>query len=185
MVAAIHGTCLGGGLELALACHYRVATSTAVLGLPEVNLGLIPGGGGTQRLPRLVLTRHLGSFSFSLSFSALDAPVRIVYLYTLKSRLFNYRAISLCCVHLPHPNHSSVINVASLFVCSLSLEPRFLAKSLGGWGRCARARRQRSAVASADGPRGGAPGLHVPKTRAILRPPSSCGGALRQEPPSW
>ena len=68
MVAAIHGTCLGGGLELALACHYRVATSTAVLGLPEVNLGLIPGGGGTQRLPRLVLTRHLDSFSFSFDF---------------------------------------------------------------------------------------------------------------------
>ena len=54
VVAALHGTCLGGGLELALACHYRIAAPTAVLGLPEVNLGLIPGGGGTQRLPRLV-----------------------------------------------------------------------------------------------------------------------------------
>lgn len=56
LVAAIHGPCLGGGLELALACHARVATSDnkTVLGLPEVQLGLLPGSGGTQRLPRLV-----------------------------------------------------------------------------------------------------------------------------------
>ncbi len=53
VVAAIHGTALGGGLELALACHYRIATEDAKLGLPEVHLGLIPGGGGTQRLPRI------------------------------------------------------------------------------------------------------------------------------------
>ena len=54
VVAAIHGTALGGGCELALACHYRVAVPTAKLGLPEVKLGLIPGAAGTQRLPRLV-----------------------------------------------------------------------------------------------------------------------------------
>ena len=53
-VAAIHGTALGGGLETALCCNYRVAASTAKLGLPESNLGLIPGAGGTQRLPRVV-----------------------------------------------------------------------------------------------------------------------------------
>lgn len=53
-VAAIHGTALGGGLELAMACHARIATADAKLGLPEVNLGLIPGAGGTVRLPRLV-----------------------------------------------------------------------------------------------------------------------------------
>jgi len=54
VVACIHGVALGGGLELALACHYRIAEASAGLGLPEVNLGLVPGGGGTQRLPRLI-----------------------------------------------------------------------------------------------------------------------------------
>ncbi len=54
VVAAIHGTALGGGFEIALGCHYRVAASDARLGLPEVKLGLMPGAGGTQRLPRLV-----------------------------------------------------------------------------------------------------------------------------------
>ena len=53
VVAAIHGTALGGGLETALGCHYRVALSSAKVGLPEVKLGLLPGAGGTQRLPRL------------------------------------------------------------------------------------------------------------------------------------
>ncbi|MGX1319245.1 3-hydroxyacyl-CoA dehydrogenase [Bradyrhizobium sp. USDA 377] len=54
VVAAIHGTALGGGLEVALACHFRVAVKEAKLGLPEVKLGLLPGAGGTQRLPRAV-----------------------------------------------------------------------------------------------------------------------------------
>jgi enoyl-CoA hydratase len=53
-VAAIHGFCLGGGLELAMCCDLRVASEDAQLGQPEIKLGLIPGGGGTQRLPRLV-----------------------------------------------------------------------------------------------------------------------------------
>ena len=56
VVAAIHGSCLGGGLELAISCHYRIVTSSpkTSLGLPEVMLGLLPGAGGTQRLPRQV-----------------------------------------------------------------------------------------------------------------------------------
>jgi 3-hydroxyacyl-CoA dehydrogenase len=54
IIAAIHGTALGGGLETALCCHYRIAVPSAKLGVPEVKLGLLPGAGGTQRLPRLV-----------------------------------------------------------------------------------------------------------------------------------
>ena len=54
VVAAIQGYCLGGGLEIALACDFRIATRDAQLGFPEVNLGLLPGGGGTQRAPRLI-----------------------------------------------------------------------------------------------------------------------------------
>lgn len=58
VVAALHGTALGGGLELALAAHYRVADAGAQMGLPEVNLGILPGAGGTQRLPRLIGAEH-------------------------------------------------------------------------------------------------------------------------------
>ena len=58
IVAAINGNCLGGGLELAMACHYRVAVRGVNLGQPEVQIGLIPGAGGTQRLPRLIGLRY-------------------------------------------------------------------------------------------------------------------------------
>jgi len=54
VIAAMHGTVMGGGLEIALACHYRIAAPTTRFALPEVTLGIIPGGGGTQRLPRLI-----------------------------------------------------------------------------------------------------------------------------------
>jgi enoyl-CoA hydratase/3-hydroxyacyl-CoA dehydrogenase len=54
VVAAIHGYCIGGGLELALGCDLRIARRDAQLGFPEVNLGLLPGGGGTQRAPRVI-----------------------------------------------------------------------------------------------------------------------------------
>src|SRR5215213_5662384 len=57
VVAAIHGTALGGGLEVALGCHYRVAVPDAKIGTPEVKLGLLPGAGGTQRLPRVAGVR--------------------------------------------------------------------------------------------------------------------------------
>ena len=54
IVAALHGIVLGGGLEMALACHYRIAAPGTRLGLPELTLGIIPGAGGTQRMPRLI-----------------------------------------------------------------------------------------------------------------------------------
>ncbi len=54
VIAAINGFCLGGGLELAMSCHIRVASDRAMMGLPEISLGIIPGFGGTQRLPRIV-----------------------------------------------------------------------------------------------------------------------------------
>lgn len=69
VVAALHGTVLGGGLELAMACHYRIAAPRTILGQPEVKLGLIPGAGGTQRLPRLA------GVSRALEMIALGEPV--------------------------------------------------------------------------------------------------------------
>jgi 3-hydroxyacyl-CoA dehydrogenase len=74
VVAAIHGTALGGGLELALACHYRVTSREARLGLPEVKLGILPGAGGTQRLPRVVgLARALDMITSGDPIGAKDA----------------------------------------------------------------------------------------------------------------
>jgi 3-hydroxyacyl-CoA dehydrogenase len=77
VVAAIHGTAFGGGLEVALACHYRVATHDAKLGTPEVKLGLIPGSGGTQRLPRVVGVGH------ALEMCALGTPISAERAYEL------------------------------------------------------------------------------------------------------
>ena len=54
VIAAVNGVCMGGGLELALGCHYRIATQDALFALPEVKIGLLPGAGGTQRLPRAI-----------------------------------------------------------------------------------------------------------------------------------
>ena len=54
VIAAINGHCLGGGLEIAMACHYRIAAQGVQIGQPEVKIGLFPGAGGTQRLPRLI-----------------------------------------------------------------------------------------------------------------------------------
>ena len=69
VVAAIHGMALGGGCEVALACHYRIATPKTKLGLPEVTLGLLPGAGGTQRLPRLI------GVAATLEMIVLGAPI--------------------------------------------------------------------------------------------------------------
>lgn len=71
IIAAINGHCLGGGLELALACHIRVADEGASLGVPEINLAVIPGGGGTQRLPQVV--GRSKAYEMILSGDAVDA----------------------------------------------------------------------------------------------------------------
>jgi 3-hydroxyacyl-CoA dehydrogenase len=71
VIAAIHGTALGGGLEVALGCHYRIALSSAKVGFPEVKLGLLPGAGGTQRLPRLAGVKN--SLEMIVSGTPIDA----------------------------------------------------------------------------------------------------------------
>ena len=71
VIVAIHGYCMGGGLELALACDIRYASPNAVMALPETGLGLIPGGGGTQRLSRVVAPGH--ALDMLLSGDRLDA----------------------------------------------------------------------------------------------------------------
>lgn len=71
VVAALHGTALGGGLETALACHYRVADPAARAGFPEINLGIVPGAGGTQRLPRIVGVKN--ALQMFLSGQPIDA----------------------------------------------------------------------------------------------------------------
>ncbi|HET7810910.1 MAG TPA: 3-hydroxyacyl-CoA dehydrogenase NAD-binding domain-containing protein [Steroidobacteraceae bacterium] len=71
VIASLHGTALGGGLEVAMACHYRCATSSARMGMPEITLGIIPGAGGTQRLPRLV--GPLEALGMLLSGAPIDA----------------------------------------------------------------------------------------------------------------
>jgi len=65
VIAALHGSILGGGFELALACHYRIAADDSLLGMPEIRLGLLPGAGGTQRLPRLIGARDALSIMLS------------------------------------------------------------------------------------------------------------------------
>ena len=76
-VAAIDGNCLGGGLELALACDYRVATPGAKMGLPEIRLGLLPGAGGTQRLPRLIGARAALEFMLKGASIAADRALEL------------------------------------------------------------------------------------------------------------
>ena len=76
-IAAINGFCLGGGCELALACDIRIASDKAKLGQPEINLGLLPGGGGTQRLPRLVGMGAAFKLLYTGDFIRADEALRI------------------------------------------------------------------------------------------------------------
>jgi enoyl-CoA hydratase len=96
VIAAVNGFCLGGGMELALACDIRLASTTAKFGQPEVNLGIIPGGGGTQRLPRIVgLGRALRLILTGDMITADDAlRMGLVEEVTPPERLFD-RAVAL------------------------------------------------------------------------------------------
>ena len=76
-IAAINGFCLGGGCELALACDIRIASEKAKLGQPEINLGLLPGGGGTQRLPRLIGMGNAFKLLYTGDFVRADEALRI------------------------------------------------------------------------------------------------------------
>ena len=75
VIAVVHGFALGGGCELALACHMRIAEENAKFGLPELNLGLIPGYGGTQRLPRII--GHAKAIEYTLTSSIIDAQTAV------------------------------------------------------------------------------------------------------------
>lgn len=77
VIAAVNGFALGGGLELAMACHFRVASYNAKMGLPEVSLGLIPGYGGTQRLPQLIGKGR--AFELIMTASMIDADSALTY----------------------------------------------------------------------------------------------------------
>jgi enoyl-CoA hydratase len=77
IIAMINGFCLGGGCELAMACDMRIASENAKLGQPEVNLGIIPGGGGTQRLPRLVGEGHANRLIMSGALIGAEEAARI------------------------------------------------------------------------------------------------------------
>ena len=88
VISSIHGTALGGGLEIAMCCHYRVAVATARFGQPEVKLGVLPGAGGTQRLPRLVgveralemmVSGHMVNADFALEHGLIDEIVDEVF----------------------------------------------------------------------------------------------------------
>jgi enoyl-CoA hydratase len=89
-VAAINGYAFGGGLELALACTFRIATPNAKLGLPEIKLGLIPGYGGTQRLPRVV--GEARALEMILTGKTIDAPTALAW--GLVSRVVDGEALA-------------------------------------------------------------------------------------------
>lgn len=105
VVAAIHGYALGGGFELALACHYRVASANAIVGFPEVKLGMLPGAGGTQRFPRLV---------------GLDAAME--WIYNGKHYTAN-DAAQLGVFDRIVPDGTDVVSEAISYACTILLKP--------------------------------------------------------------
>jgi 3-hydroxyacyl-CoA dehydrogenase len=100
-VAAIDGNCLGGGLELALACDYRLASVRAKLGLPEIKLGLLPGAGGTQRLPRLIGARAALEFMLKGSSASAQRARELGIVDEIVDGEVLERALALAATHPP------------------------------------------------------------------------------------
>jgi enoyl-CoA hydratase len=145
-VAAIQGYCLGGGLELAMACDVRVAAEDAQLGQPEIKLGLIPGGGGTQRLPRLVgLGRAL---YLNLTGDPIDA--KTAYDWALVERVVPREALHEAAVGIAttiasrSPHSVAILRELARTTRDLSLEEG-LRREADGFRRC---------LASEDGAEG-------------------------------
>ena len=148
-VAAIHGFCLGGGLELAMCCDVRVAAEDAQLGQPEIKLGLIPGGGGTQRLPRLV---GLGrAMLLNLGGEFLDA--RTAYEWGLVERVVPRAelldaAVGIAATFAERSPHAvAVLRELARTTRDLSLEEG-LRREAEGFARCLRSEDGREGVAA-------------------------------------
>src|SRR2546428_194224 len=134
VIAAINGACLGGGLELAMACHMRVAAVGVLLGLPEIKLGLIPGFGGTQRLPRiigpskaaeLILTRETITSEEALTWGLVNRVVppeeilltaqKLAGMITAKGRMATQAALRAIRTGLDSPLAEGLAREAELF----------------------------------------------------------------------
>lgn len=126
VIAAIHGTALGGGLELALGCHYRCAAPSAKLGLPEVTLGLLPGASGTQRLPRLAgVEKALDMMISGKPISAADARQCGIVDEMLDGDL---RAGAIGYARRLIDKHAPVRRVSGMNVDQASATPEFFAR---------------------------------------------------------
>jgi enoyl-CoA hydratase len=111
IVAAVNGFALGGGCELAMSCHFRIASDNAKFGQPEVNLGLIPGYGGTQRLVQLIGKGR--AIELLISANMIDAATALQYglvnFVTAQDELLNISKGSSCCDQFKSPTCSSCL----------------------------------------------------------------------------
>jgi 3-hydroxyacyl-CoA dehydrogenase len=146
VVAAISGLALGGGLELALACHYRLAHKNAKLGLPEITLGIVPGAGGTQRLPRLIGSRPALEMILSgTPITAADARSKGLVDEVAEGDLRDF-AVKFCerLVHDGHgPRPTSELPVAD------SLDESSISEALGAHARALKGRTTQNLVVDA------------------------------------
>eukprot|EP01084_Bolivina_argentea_P255823 430429_1 len=117
VISAIHGTALGGGFEVALATHYRIGTNRSFIGLPEVNIGILPGAGGTQRLPRLVGPM----IAAEIICSGKHIPAQTAYKYGILDNIVNIDkndTLSMECYKLRQRAIQFALNVANKDITS-------------------------------------------------------------------